>query len=424
MLSTLRNAWKVPDLRKKILWTVFLVAIFRIGSNIRVPGVTTTTGLTAKSGGLLQFYDLIAGGSLSKFSIFAVGVSPYINASIIVQLLTVAIPKLEQLQKEGDDGRKKIQNLTRYLSIPLSFVLAWGAYVTMSNSGNLVDTSKFGIVVILGVLTIGAMFSMWLGDRITVRGLGNGVSLLIMVNIISRLPFMARSLSQATEGEGGDIVKSALLVVGIIALLYVIVLLSLAERRVPVQYAGKAVGNKVYKGQSTHIPFSIIGTAVIAIIFSMSVMEFPRVIAQFAPTKDWAIWIINGDYSPFNQQKWWYLVIYALLTIFFTWFYTQITFKPEEMSENMHKSAGFIPGVRPGEATTIYLEKILNRVSVFGGLFAALVAVIPVYLQNHTNFAQIGLSGTSILILVSVGMEVMRQLQSQLIMRHYDGFLK
>lgn len=423
MLSTLRNAWKVPDLRKKLLWTIFLVAIFRIGSHIPVPGVDITKN-AAQAGGLLQFYDLIAGGALSRFSIFAIGVSPYINASIIVQLLTVAIPKLEQLQKEGDDGRKKIQNLTRYLSIPLSLVLAWGAYVTMSNGGQLIDTSKGNIVVILGVLTIGAIFSMWLGDRITVRGLGNGVSLLILVNIISRLPGMMQAVVQTTKEQGGDVVQSALLIVGVIVVLYLVVLLSLAERRVPVQYAGKAVGNKVYKGQSTHIPLSIIGTAVIAIIFAMSVMEFPLVIAQFAPTKGWSQWITGGDYSPFNKAKWWYLVIYAVFTIFFTWFYTQITFKPEEMSENMHKSAGFIPGVRPGEATTIYLEKVLNKVSLFGGLFAAAIAVIPIYLQNHTSFKQLGLSGTSLLILVSVGMEVMRQLQSQLIMRHYDGFLK
>ena len=426
MLSTLRNAWKTPDLRKKILWTVFLVAIFRIGSHIPVPGIDTSKILkqvTEGSGSLIKFYDLIAGGSLSRFSIFAIGVGPYINASIIMQLLTVAIPKLEQLQKEGDDGRKKIQNITRYLSIPLSVVLAWAVYVTLHNANALTDLSVINIIVILGTLTVGAMFSMWLGDRITVRGLGNGVSLLILVNIVSRIPAMFNQVASLKKTESIDVVQAALLIVGVILVLFLVVYLSLAERRIPVQYAGKAVGAKTYKGQSTHIPFSLIGTAVIAIIFAMSVMEFPKVIAQFFADKSWAQAILTGKYSPFNESKWWYLVLYAFLTIFFTWFYTEITFKPDEMAENMNKSAGFIPGVRPGKQTEIYLEKVLGKISLFGGIFAALIAILPIILEQHTAFKNIGLSGTSMLILVSVSLEISRQLKSQLIMRHYDGFL-
>lgn len=427
MLSTLRNAWKTPELRKKILWTLFLVAIFRIGSHIPVPLIDTemiTRQINEQSGSLIKFYDLIAGGSLSRFSIFAIGVSPYINASIIMQLLTVAIPHLEQLQKEGDDGRKKIQNITRYLSIPLSVVLAWGIYVTLYNAGALTDLSAVSVIMVLGTLTVGSLFSVWLGDRITVRGIGNGISMLIFVNIISRVPSMFSQVAALQQTNTVDIVQTALLIVGVLLVLLLTVYLSLAERRVPVQYAGRAVGAKTYKGQSTHIPFSLIGTAVIAIIFAMSVMEMPKVVAQFFSTHDWAQAVLTGRFSPFNESKWWYPVIYALLTIFFTYFYTEITFKPDEMAENMNKSAGFIPGIRPGKQTEEYLEKVLMRVSLFGGLFAALIAVLPIIVQQHTQFKDIGLSGTSILILVSVGMEVVRQLESQLIMRHYDGFLK
>ena len=358
MLSTLRNAWKVQDLRKKIIWTVFLIAIFRMGSYIPVPGIDTDSlkALT-QSGSLVSFYDLISGGSFSRFSIFALGVVPYINASIIMQLLTVAIPKLEQLSKEGDDGRKKIQKITRYASIVIGAMTGYQIY----------NLSKIGKI---------------------------------------------------------NVVEVALFIFFTLALLAGVIYLSLAERRITVQYAGKAVGNKMMKGQSTHIPLSIIGTTVIAIIFAMSVMSFPTTIAQFFPEAGWSQWITGSSYSPFNAKTWMYPVLYALLTIFFTWFYTQITFKPDEMAENMHKSSGFIPGIRPGKPTEIYLEKVLNRISMFGGCFAAIIAVVPILVANYTPFQGIQFGGTSLLILVSVSLEIMRQLESQLTMRHYQGFLK
>lgn len=425
MLSTLRNAWKVQDLRKKIIWTVFLIAIFRMGSYIPVPGIDTDSlkALT-QSGSLVSFYDLISGGSFSRFSIFALGVVPYINASIIMQLLTVAIPKLEQLSKEGDDGRKKIQKITRYASIVIGAITAYGSYVIIHNVGALKSNSPVSMFLILLTLVVGSTFLMWLGDQITVKGVGNGTSLIIFANILSSLPMTGYQIYNLSKIGRINIVEVALFIFFTLALLAGVIYLSLAERRITVQYAGKAVGNKMMKGQSTHIPLSIIGTTVIAIIFAMSVMSFPTTIAQFFPEAGWSQWITGSSYSPFNAKTWMYPVLYALLTIFFTWFYTQITFKPDEMAENMHKSSGFIPGIRPGKPTEIYLEKVLNRISMFGGCFASIIAVVPILVANYTPFQGIQFGGTSLLILVSVSLEIMRQLESQLTMRHYQGFLK
>ena len=425
MLSTLRNAWKVQDLRKKIIWTVFLIAIFRMGSYIPVPGIDTDSlkALT-QSGSLVSFYDLISGGSFSRFSIFALGVVPYINASIIMQLLTVAIPKLEQLSKEGDDGRKKIQKITRYASIVIGAITAYGSYVIIHNVGALKSNSPVSMFLILLTLVVGSTFLMWLGDQITVKGVGNGTSLIIFANILSSLPMTGYQIYNLSKIGKINVVEVALFIFFTLALLAGVIYLSLAERRITVQYAGKAVGNKMMKGQSTHIPLSIIGTTVIAIIFAMSVMSFPTTIAQFFPEAGWSQWITGSSYSPVNAKTWMYPVLYALLTIFFTWFYTQITFKPDEMAENMHKSSGFIPGIRPGKPTEIYLEKVLNRISMFGGCFAAIIAVVPILVANYTPFQGIQFGGTSLLILVSVSLEIMRQLESQLTMRHYQGFLK
>ena len=282
MLSTLRNAWKVPELKKRFLWTIFLVAIFRIGIHIPVPGIDTSyLSSMTNSDGLLGFYNLISGGALSKFSIFALSVSPYINASIIMQLLTIAIPSLEQLSKEGEEGRKKIQSITRYASIAIGFVLAIGIYSMIASQGaaNGLGTAQKAVVLIS--LVVGSTFCMWLGDQITQKGFGNGVSILIFVNIVSQLPTTLMSLFTLKEAGEISIIEIGLFLMGALALLAVTIYFSLAERRVPIQYAGKAVGAKVMKGQSTHIPLSLIGSAVIAIIFAMSVMMFPETIANF-----------------------------------------------------------------------------------------------------------------------------------------------
>lgn len=423
MLSTLRNAWKVPDLRKRILYTILLVAIFRIGNFIPVPGIDTAQlqGMN-KEGSLINFYDLIAGGAFSRFSIFALAVSPYINASIIMQLLTMAVPQLEQLSKEGEEGRKKIQNATRYLAIPLSIFMAYGVVVLAMNSGSVKDTSTLGILMLIVPLISGATFLMWLGDQITVKGIGNGMSIIIFVNMISRFPMMVYQVISLKKTEEIDIIGISLFIVIGAAMIISVVIMTLAERRIPVQYAGKAVGNKTYKGQSTHIPIGISGSAVIAIIFALSVLQFPPTIAQFFPNSGFATFI--NKYSIFKPDSGYYMLVYAIFVIFFTWFYSQVTFKPDEMAENMHKSAGFIPGIRPGEPTAKFIERVLDRISVLGGTFAALIAIFPLVIDAYTPFKGIEFGGTMLLILVGVSLDTMRQIESQLVMRHYQGFLK
>lgn len=425
MLSTLSNAWKVSDLRKKILWTVFLIVIFRMGSYIPVPGIDAQSlKQLTQSDGLFGFYNMISGGSLSRFSIFALGVVPYINSSIIMQLLTIAIPQLEQLSKEGEEGRKKIQSITRYLSLVIGVITAYGSYLLINRYGAIKTNSPMTIMLVIISLVVGSTFLMWLGDQITVKGVGNGVSIIIFANIIAGLPMTAYQVAGLTSAGSINVIEIVLFIVFTLALLCAVIYLSLVERRVPVHYAGKSVGNKVYKGQNTHIPLSIIGTTVIAIIFAMSVMSFPGAVARFFPNNSVSQWITAAQWSPFNETGILYPICYAVLTIFFTWFYTQITFKPDEMAENMHKSSGFIPGIRPGQETAIYLEKLLNRVSFIGGIFAAILAVMPVVINNYTPFKGVQFGGTSLLILVSVSLEIMRQLETQLTMRHYKGFLK
>ena len=419
MLSTLRNAWKVPELRKKFCWTIFLVAIFRMGTHIPVPGINAefiSRIQEMTQSGLLGFYDLISGGAFSNFSILALGVTPYINASIIMQLLTIAIPSLEQLSKEGQEGRKKIQNATRYVAIVIAVILAIGSVASFGSQGAMISSSSLELVIVIMSLVVGSTFCIWLGDQITVKGFGNGTSILIFVNIISRLPL---TVSKVLSLEV-DKVALALFIVAVIALLAISIFFSLAERKIPVQYAGKAVGNKVMKGQSTHIPLSIISAAVIAIIFAMSVMGFPKAIAQFFPNSSVSQWIIGSSYSIFNEKTWMYPVIFALLTVFFTWFYNEVTLKPDEMAENLNKSAGFVPGIRPGEQTTEYFEKILARVSIIGGVFAAFLAVTPILVEQYTPFKGIQFGATAVLIVIGVAMDFSRQLQSQMVMRHYE----
>lgn len=424
MLSTLRNAWKVTDLRKRIIFTLFMIALFRLGNFITVPGVDNTKLTSLASGStLFGLLNLMSGGAFAHASIFALGVVPYINASIIVQLLTIAIPYLEQLSKEGEDGRKKLQNITRYGAIVFGILQAFGQYAIISNSGALTDSSVLTVAIIILVLVTGSTFLMWVGEQITAKGLGNGVSLLIFINIASRLPDMFGKIASYLQAGTVNILEVVVFVVVVSAMLIAVIIASLAERRIAVQYAGKTVGTKTYKGQSTHIPININGSAVIAIIFAMSVMQFPATIAQFLPNNKIAQSLV-GTNSIFKTDTWQYAIVYFVLIIFFTWFYTQVTFKPDEMSENIHKSSGFIPGIRPGEKTAKYLEGILTKVAVLGGLFASVIAVFPIVIEGYTPFKGIQFGGTMLLIMVGVALDTVRQLESQLVMRHYEGFLK
>lgn len=427
MVSTLRNAWKVKDLRKRILFTIGMILIYRMGNFIPVPGVDTSKimNLTNNSGSLLGLYDMISGGAFSKFSIFAMGVLPYINSSIIIQLLTIAIPSLEQLSKEGETGRQKIQKYTRYTAVALSILESLGFYFTIKSTGAIQNDNMLSMFIIILTISTGSTFLMWIGDRITENGIGNGASFIIFASIISRLPSSIYNLYKLQSTGIVDIVSLTLVVVAAIVMFVLVVISVLAERRIPVQYAGKAAGGKIVKGQSSHIPINMNASIIIAIIFAMSVMMFPATIAEFWPTSSFSKFVTGSPYSIFRSNSIPYVVAYFVFIVFFTWFYTQVTFKPEEMSENMHKSAGFIPGIRPGEPTTRYIERVLDKVSLLGGLFAAFIVIVPMIVQmNNSGFKDIAFGSTGLLIVVGVALDTLRSLQSQLVMRHYHGFLK
>jgi preprotein translocase subunit SecY len=351
------------------------------------------------------------------------GVVPYINSSIIFQLLTIAVPALEQLSKEGEEGRKKIQEYTKYAAVILGFIQAYGQYAIITHFGAVKDNSAFNVFLIMITLTTASTFLMWFGDQITEHGIGNGISFLIFANIISRLPGTVYRLAELQKGDPSNIIAVVIFSLASFALFVAVVIVSLAERRIPVQYAGKTgAQGRLYKGQSTHIPINVNSSAVIGIIFAISVMQFPATIAQFFPDKPIAKFITSSNYSLFKENSWQYMLTYFVLTIFFTWFYTLVTMKPDEMAENMHKSSGFIPGIRPGDPTAKYIERILDKVSILGGAFAAMIAIFPMLLQ--TKFPGIQFGGTSLLIEVGVALETIRQIESQLVMRHYQGFLK
>lgn len=425
MLKTLMNAWKIQDLRKRILFTVFVVVIFRLGNFIAVPNINTSAlQELANSQTLVGFYDLISGGAFGNFSIFAMGVVPYINASIIMQLMNVIVPKLEQLSKEGQEGRAKIQNITKYLAVAIGLVQAYGTYIIIYNAGAVQVDTPLNTALIIVTLVAASTWLIWLGDKITQHGVGNGVSVLIFINIVSRIPTMAAQVYTLYTGGVIDIVMLALFLVGMVALIIGVVAFALGERRIPVQYAGRVSGTKQVKGQSSHIPVGVSTPCVIAIIFAMSVMQFPATLAEFFP--NWAVseWLMTSRWSMFRVNSLPYAGVYAVLVIFFAWFYTQITFKPEDMAENMAKSGGYVAGIRPGVATAKYLESVLTRVSLIAGVFAAFIAITPIILEGYTSFQGLAFGGTVLFIMIGVALDTMRQLESQLVMRHYQGFLK
>lgn len=426
MFQTLKNAWKTKELRKKILFMFFIVFVFRLGNNITVPNVDASViSNLAGQGNLIGLYDLFSGGALSKFSLFALGVVPYINASIIIQLLTVAITPLEELSKEGDSGRKKIQNWTRILGLIIGAVMAYASYVTMFNAGAIKDSGYTTLTLIILILVAGTAFLMWLGDQITQFGIGNGTSVLIFINIISRLPVTAKQF--LTTNSTTDIITTILILSVFIGLFIGVVYFSLAERRIPVQYAGRVVNGKTMKSQTQHLPISVSSSAVIAIIFALSVIETPNTLHTIFPNASIWNWMATSEmwFNPFNQKNIAYIIFEAFLVIFFTWFYTEITLKPDEMSENMQKAGGFVNGVKPGVATTEYLEGVLSRVSAYAGVFAAIIAVFPIILRRLAPaYGNMNFGGTVLFIVIGVAIDTLRSLESQLMTRHYKGFLK
>jgi preprotein translocase subunit SecY len=416
MFAALRNAFKIPELRKRILFTLAVLAIYRLGAHIPAPGVDVAAlQKLFERGGLLGFFDLFSGGALSQFAIFALGIMPYITSSIIMQLLTVVIPKLEEWAKEGELGQRKITQITRYLTLGLALTQSTALTYFFRGQGVIPNFSILNRTLIILSLTTGTVLIMWLGELITQHGIGNGMSLLIFTSIISRFPVdLVKSFQIANPII---IAISVVIIVGVIA---AIVMIERGQRRIPVQYAKRVVGRKMYGGQSTYIPLKINQAGVIPIIFASSVLLFPGTIAQFFRGQ-----VFEAISRALDPGSWLYLTMYGLLIIFFTYFYTAISFNPLDISDNMKKYGGFIPGVRPGQPTALYLNKILARITLPGAVFLAVIAILPTILMGTLNVPFLReFGGTSVLIVVGVALETVSQLESQLLMRHYEGFLK
>ena len=439
MFKTIKNALKTPEVRKRLLYTLLLIVIFRLGCYITVPGVNTIALEEAMSStdGIAGLINIISGGAFSRFSVFAMSISPYITASIVIQLLSMIIPSLERLTKEGgEQGRKKINRYTKILTIILALVEAIGLFLSYGSSGIFVDTSFLtGAVVVVG-LVAGTAILMWLGDQITNKGIGNGISILIFVGIISGLPGFVTTIWDLIMTDAGFSTTGLLttigIIIGAIILIAGVVFVQQAERRIPVQYSKKVVGRKMVGAQNTHIPLKLAMAGVMPIIFASSFMTFPAMIIQiFVSDIATQTGFLAGLYkfsiaTSSSSVGIGYTIanaiVYLLLIVGFTFFYTYATFNPAEVSNNIKKNGGFIPGIRAGKPTTEYLSSVISKLTWFGGLFLALIAIIPMFLR-FTNL-NIAFGGTSILIVVGVALETIQQLESQLVMRHYKGFLE
>lgn len=425
MFATLRDAWKVPELRKRMIFTLLMLVVFRIGAAIPVPGIDSAVidqmFDSSQIGGLLNFLNLMAGGAFKDFTVFALNVYPYITASIIIQLLTVAIPSLGSLAKEGDVGRKKISSYTKYLAIVLAVIQAIGISLGFFNRA-IIDKSPLALVVIVITLAAGTCFLMWLGGQITEKGVGNGVSIIIFIGIISRAPAtVIRLFEQVRAGSLGIVPVLIFLAIALLILVGVI-LIQDGQRRIPVQYAKRVVGRKMYGGQSTHIPLKVLMAGVIPVIFSTSLLQFPQLIALFL--KGGVADFVNKYLSVNSATGMWiYSILNIILIIFFTYFYTAVQFNPIEYANNLKQSGGFIPGIRPGKPTSDYLGRILSRITLIGAIALAVIATLPVAIEGLLKIG-VNFGGTAVLIVVGVALETMKQLESQMMMRHYKGFLK
>ncbi len=442
MFQILRNAWKITDLRKKILYTLFIILIFRLGSAISVPfvDVAKVASASASSGGFMDFLTLMSGGGFSNASIFALSITPYINASIIIQLLTVAIPPLERLAKEGESGRKKLGQITRYTTVILGLMLGVAYYFMVKNNYNALVSEAthgfglwFGAVVIVLCFTAGSALMMWLGEQINEKGIGNGISILLFAGIISRAPSAIRTLwawfydagiAQLNASDNSAAVKNVIMVpiilILFLAIIAFIVFMNDAERRIPVQYAKRVVGRKMYGGQNTFIPIKVNMSGVMPIILASSIVSLPSIIASFLSPETADNWFFNA----FRQDSWVYIILYFFLIIGFAFFYVTIQYNPLEMSNNLRKNSGAIPGYRPGKPTTDYIKRVLNKVTMVGALFLGVIALFPSLFGKFGGYYGLTLGGTSVMIIVGVALETTQQIESQMMMRHYKGFLE
>lgn len=425
MLRTIAKAWKIADIRKKIIFTLLMLVVFRIGSNIPVPGIDREILNQAFQGdtGLLELFDLFSGGAFSNMTIFALSITPYITASIIFQLLTIAFEPLQRIAKDGTEGRKKITQWTRYLTVILAFIQAIGVSVGMFRQA-LVSTDFFSIAVIVIVLSAGTAFLMWLGEQINENGIGNGISLIIFGGIIARLPSgIHTTWVKFQAGELGFITIAIFVFFAIIVIVGIIEVQQ-GQRRIPVQYAKRVVGRKMYGGQSTHIPLKVNQAGVIPVIFALSLLQFPLTITYFAGVDSgFTQWIEKWLSPAASPGVWLYAVVNIGLIMFFTYFYTAVTFNPTDVANNMKNNGGFIPGIRPGRTTIEYLNKVMTRITFVGAIFLALVATLPTLVGQLTPL-DVSFGGTSLLIAVGVALDTMKQLEQQMVMRNYQGFLK
>lgn len=419
MLETLRSAWKVTDLRQKIIFTLLMFLVFRIGAHVPVPGINTAALEKLLQGQLFGIFDVISGGAFRRLSVFAMSITPYINASIIMQLLTIVIPKLERLSKEGEAGRKVIVQYTRYGTVLLGFIQAMGMSIALGRQG-VFNNPGFGSILLVALtLTAGTAFLMWIGEMITEKGIGNGISLIIFAGIVSRLPSGIASIMQ--QLSAGTISYGSIFALTALGLLIIagVVAVNEGQRRISVQYAKRVMGRKVYGGQSTHIPLKVNQAGVIPIIFAMSILLFPVQIAKFI-NHPWAR-AVESSLSFGTALN---SLLYALLIIFFTYFYTAIIFNPMDVADNLKKYGGFVPGLRPGRPTGEYINRILTRLTLAGAVFLALIAILPSFMITLTKIPSLYFGGTALLIVVGVALETMKQFESHLLMRHYQGFMK
>ena len=435
MLTTLKNAFKIKDIRNKLLFTLAMLVVIRLGSQLPVPGVDRTffaSWFAAQTGDAFSFFDAITGGSFLNMSILALNISPYITSSIIMQLLTIAIPFLEEMQKDGEDGRKKIASITRYVTVVLALIQATAMAVGFGNQGLLEDFNALNVITCIVALTAGSAFLMWIGERITEKGVGNGISIVLVINIISSLPQeLSLLFEQFVFGKAPAMaILAAVIIIAIIILMVVLVIiLNAGVRKIPVQYAKKVQGRKMVGGQTSNIPLKVNTSGVIPIIFASSIMSTPLVICSLVGYQGTGFWgeVLKG----MNSANWCDpdhliyslgLVVYILLTVFFAYFYTSITFNPVMIADNMKKQGGCLPGIRPGKPTSEYLNNVLNRIILIGVIGLIIIQVLPFFF-NGVFGASVSFGGTSLIIVVSVILETMKQIESQMLVRNYKGFL-
>lgn len=435
MLKTFTDIFKVPELQKRVLFTLLIIVAYRIGAAIPIPGINADAVKSlfdSQSNGLLGFLDMFSGGALNRMSVFSMGIMPYINASIIMSLLQGAhiIPYLDRLSKEGEHGRKKLTQITRYGTLILGAIQSFGLTMalskmpTPSGMSMVVDPTTVWFIMTVATLVTGTVLIMWLGEQVTERGIGNGISLIIFAGIVERIPHAVLSLIKLVQVGELSLIYATGITLIVLAVLAFVVLVETAQRRIPVHYAKRMMGNRMYGGQSSFLPIKVDQSGVIAVIFALSILSAPLTIAQFAPEMTiFGYPIAQKITSWFSHGSLLYCLTYAALVIFFCYFYNSISFNPKDLADNMKKSGGFVPGIRPGEPTATYIQKVLERITLSGAIFVACIAVLPEQLRSVMNIPFV-FGGTSLLIVVGVALDTIGQIESHLIMRHYEGFMK